>query len=221
MVVLAALLFLAVLVLYTGKKTRHLLEKQKQHDIFTGQIIGAFAKTIDIKDHYTKGHSFRVAEYARKLAQRLNYTELSPEEIYNIALLHDIGKIAVPDAILNKPCELTEEEYEIVKQHAHNGYEILKEIESVPELALGAGFHHERVDGDGYPFHKGGSEIPYVARIIAVADTFDTMNSTRPYRDKLSLEEIMEELRRVSGTQLQPEIVEVMLQLIDEGVIKP
>lgn len=220
MILLIGLLFLVAAILYTGKKTRHLLEKQKQHAIFTSQIIRAFAKTIDIKDHYTNGHSFRVAEYARKMAERLEYKELKPEEVYNIALLHDIGKIAVPDALLNKPSELTPEEYEEVKQHAHNGYEILKEIESVPELALGAGFHHERVDGAGYPFHKGGEEIPYVARIIAVADTFDTMNSTRPYRMKLSIEEIIEELKRVSGSQLAPEIVEVMLQLIEEGEIE-
>lgn len=214
------LLSLAVVGFYISKKTVHLVEKQKEQKLFINQIIRAFAKSIDIKDHYTNGHSFRVADCARKIAQRLGYDDTKVENVYNIALLHDIGKIAVPDTILNKPGKLTSEEYAMIKQHAKYGYDILKEIESFPELALGAGYHHERIDGAGYPFGKSGEEIPYVARIIAVADTFDAMNSTRPYRKKMPKEEIVAELKRVSGTQLEPEIVDVLLQLMDENAFE-
>ena len=176
-----------------------------------------FAKSIDLKDQYTNGHSFRVAEYTKMIAEKLGYDEAEVDEVYRITLMHDIGKITIPDQILNKPGKLTDEEFMIMKQHAINGYEILKEIETSPELALGAGFHHERIDGKGYPFGKAGDEIPDVAQIIAVADTFDAMNSTRPYREKMKMEDITAELKRVAGTQLNEKYVQVLLTLIEEG----
>lgn len=217
-VILAAAFLLSVLaVAYIRNKTGKLVKKQRENKIFINQMIQAFATCIDLKDKYTKGHSFRVARYAALLAEKMGYDKNQVSNIYDIALLHDIGKITVPDEILNKPEELTEEEYAVMKQHAQNGYDILKKIEISPELSLGAGYHHERMDGNGYPFGKKGEEIPKIAQIIAAADTFDTMNSTRPYRERMKMEDILAELRRIAGTQLNAEIVQLMIALIESG----
>ncbi len=200
-----------------NEELKRVIENEKEGELFINQMIRAFAKSIDIKDQYTKGHSFRVAEYTKKIAGRLGYRDKRLEKIYHIALLHDIGKVIIPENILNKPGRLTDNEYEVMKQHAQYGYEILKEIDCLPHLALGAGYHHERIDGKGYPNGKSEEEIPQIAKIIAVADTFDAMNSTRPYRECMSMEKIVAELKRVAGTQLDPAIVNVLLELIDEG----
>lgn len=217
LLVLVILLAAASSVIYTRHKTGKLLKKQKENKIFKKQMIQAFATCIDLKDKYTKGHSFRVAKYAAKLAEKMGYDKEKVAEIYDIALLHDIGKITIPDDILNKPQELTDEEYAVMKQHAKNGYDILKKIEISPELSLGAGYHHERIDGHGYPFGKTGEEIPEIAQIIAVADTFDTMNSNRPYRERMKRDDILAELRRIAGTQLNAEIVQLMIAMIEGG----
>ena len=213
----AVLLTLFITHTYTRNKMEKLLQKQEENKKFIRQMIQVFAKSIDIKDQYTNGHSFRVAGYTKMIAESLGYSEAEVDEIYRVGLMHDIGKITIPDDILSKPGKLTEEEYEIMKQHAINGYNILKEIETLPELALGAGFHHERIDGKGYPFGKVRDEIPDVAQIIAVADTFDAMNSTRPYREKMEMDDIVAELKRVAGTQLSERYVQVLLTLIEEG----
>lgn len=196
------------------------IQNGKESEIFINQMILAFAKSIDLKDKYTRGHSFRVAEYTKKIAERMGCSDKHLEDAYRIALLHDIGKIIVPDDILNKPEQLTDSEYEVMKLHAQYGYDILKVIDCLPDLAVGAGYHHERLDGRGYPNGKTGDEIPEIARIIAVADTFDTMNSTRPYREKLPMEAIVEELKRVAGTQLDAKAVDVLLELIAEGELE-
>ena len=210
--------FLAVHI-YTRRKMAKLLQKQKEQQAFISQVIQAFAKSIDLKDHYTNGHSFRVADYTRKIAEKMGYSESEVEKIYQIGLMHDIGKVTIPDGVLNKPGRLTDEEYAIMKQHAINGYDILKSVEMAPDLALGAGFHHERIDGRGYPFGKTADEIPPVAQMIAVADTFDAMHSSRVYRKKLEMADIIAELKRVSGTQLNPDYVNALLELIEEGKI--
>lgn len=201
-----------------NEELQRVLNEEKEGERFINQMIHAFAKSIDIKDQYTKGHSFRVAEYTKIIAARLGYSDKTLENIYHIALLHDIGKVVIPEEILNKPGQLTDNEYETIKRHAQYGYEILKEIDCLPNLALGAGYHHERLDGKGYPQGKCADEIPEIARIIAVADTFDAMHSTRPYRKSMPIENIIAELKRVSGTQLDAKIVDVLLELIDEGV---
>lgn len=206
-------------ILEKNKELQKAIQEEKEGERFINQMIHAFSKSIDIKDQYTKGHSSRVAEYTRIIAERLGYTGKMLENIYHIALLHDIGKVIIPEEILNKPGKLTDEEYEIIKLHAQYGYEILKEIDCLPNLALGAGFHHERLDGRGYPRGKTDVEIPEIAKIIAVADTFDAMHSTRPYRKSMPMENIIAELKRVSGTQLDADIVEVLLNLIDEGAL--
>ena len=212
-----ALVILSIVQVYIRSKTVKLLEKEKQDRIFIRQLIQVFTKSIDVKDEYTNGHSFRVADYTKMIAERAGYSTAEVENFYNIGLMHDIGKIHVPNEILNKPGRLTDEEFEIMKQHPVNGYEILKEVDILPELALGAGFHHEKIDGTGYPFGKAADEIPNVAQIIAVADTFDAMHSTRPYRKQMKMEDIVAELKRVSGTQLSEKYVNVLLSLIEEG----
>ena len=195
------------------------LEKKREEDRkLISQLSRTFAKCIDIKDTYTNGHSFRVAAYTKMIAGKLGCSEDQIEEYYNIALLHDIGKIGIPDKILNKPEALDDEEYKEMKTHAQKVYEILSDFEKIePELAYGAGYHHERYDGKGYPKGLKGDEIPKVAQIIAVADTFDAMYSTRPYRKQLPLDVVMEEIQRIAGQQLNPDLVEVFVELYKEG----
>ena len=216
----AALVILLIVQAYTRHKMEKLLEKEENDRTFIREIIHVFAKSIDVKDDYTNGHCFRVAEYTKLIAEKAGYSKADVEKFYNIGVMHDIGKINVPDEILKKPGKLTDEEFVIMKQHALNGYEILKDVKVLPELSWGAGYHHERVDGKGYPFGKAGDEIPDVAQIIAVADTFDAMHSTRSYRKKMPMEDIVKELKRVAGTQLSEKYVNLLLQLIEEGKIE-
>lgn len=194
-------------------------KKQKENKQYINQIIHAFATSIDIKDKYTNGHSMRVAKYAKMIAKKAGFTDKEAEAVYNIGLLHDIGKITVPDEILNKPGRLDDEEFNVIKKHTSNGSEILKGIEIAPDLAIGAQYHHERIDGHGYPSGMEGDEIPEIAQIIAVADTFDAMYSTRPYRKQMPIEKVMEELKRCAGTQLSEKYVDVMIRLIEEGAM--
>ena len=212
----AALAALAVALFYQ-EKTRRLLRKQAEQKQLINEMSKAFASCIDMKDSYTHGHSHRVAKYTQMLAERLGKSKEETEELYNIALLHDIGKISIPDNILNKPERLTDEEFAIMKNHSARGYEILKDITIDPNLALGAGYHHERIDGKGYPRGVSGDEIPEVAQIIAVADTFDAMYSTRPYRKRLPLETVASEIQKSAGTQLNAKVVDVFMQLVREG----
>lgn len=163
-----------------------LLEKQTKRDQkLLHEVITAFANSIDAKDEYTHGHSSRVAEYSKKLAEMNFKTEQECEEIYYAALLHDIGKIGIPDSIITKDGKLTDEEYETIKQHPALGAKILKSITEFPYLSIGAGGHHERYDGKGYPHHLKGTDIPEIARIVSVADAYDAMSSKRSYRDPI------------------------------------
>ena len=217
---LGVFLIIFLIVMYFKRKSDEALKKEQETRELINEITTAFAKTIDMKDRYTNGHSFRVANYTRLLAEKLGYSKDEIADMYNIALLHDIGKLAIPDAILNKPEGLNDEEYAIMKSHAEKGYEVLKEITIAPDLAIGAGYHHERLDGKGYPNGLKEEEIPFVAQIIAVADTFDAMYSTRPYRKKLPIETVLAELKKVAGTQLNEKVVEQLVALAEEGKIK-
>ena len=202
---------------YVRKKTRALEKKQKETMALVAGITEAFAKVIDMKDRYTNGHSTRVAKYTAMLAKELGYDEETVEKYYRTALLHDIGKVGVPYEVLNKPGKLTDEEYEIIKSHSSQGYEALKQISIMPELAVGAGAHHERPDGKGYPRHLKGDEIPRVAQIIAVADCFDAMYSNRPYRRRMNFEKAVSIIKEVSGTQLTSDVVDAFLRLVEKG----
>ncbi len=214
----AALLTLWGVVRFFIRRKTHALEKKNQETMaLIGGITEAFAKVIDMKDRYTNGHSSRVAKYTAILSKELGYDDETVEKYYRIALLHDIGKIGVPPEVLNKPGKLTDEEFEIIKSHTSKGYDALKEITIMPELAVGAQAHHERPDGRGYPNHLKGDEIPRVAQIIAVADCFDAMYSNRPYRNRMNFEKVVSIIKEVSGTQLTPDVVDAFLRLVDKG----
>lgn len=179
-------------------------------------IVQTLAGTIDAKDTYTKGHSGRVADYSREIARRFGYSESELNDIYMMGLLHDIGKIGVPDAVINKPGRLTDEEYEIIKKHPQMGAKILENIEEKKDLAVGARWHHERYDGGGYPDGIKGEEMPEQARIIAVADAYDAMTSYRSYRDPMPQSRVRDEIKKGIGTQFDPRFAKIMLEMIAE-----
>ena len=206
---------------YFNKRNEALLEKQEEDRLFISEIMHTFAKCIDMRDSQNRGHSFRVAYYTKMLAEKLResrgYTDEQIEEFHNIALLHDIGKLSIPDKILNKPSRLDDDEFVIMKSHAEAGGKILSGVKIVKDLAVGASCHHERIDGKGYPKGLKGDEIPEVARIIAVADTFDAMYSTRPYRKQMLLSDVLAEISRIKGTQLEEEVVDALMALAEEN----
>ncbi len=179
-------------------------------------VVHTLADAIDAKDAYTKGHSGRVADYSKEIAKRFGYSTERQEEIYMMGLLHDVGKIGVPDAVINKPGRLTDEEYEIIKTHPTRGAKILQNIEEMPKLATGAHWHHERYDGKGYPDGLSGENIPEEARIIAVADAYDAMTSNRSYRGVIPQDVVKGELIKGSGTQFDPRFAAIMLDIIAE-----
>ncbi len=183
------------------------------------ETILAIAKTVDAKDENTSQHSQRVSEYSVLIARELGFSEKECENIKQVALLHDIGKIGIPDRVLNKPAKLTDEEYALMKSHVTRGAEILKDFTLIDHVIEGALYHHEKYDGTGYPQGLSGEDIPLYGRIIGVADAFDAMTANRVYRKKLSFDYVVNELKRCSGTQFDPEIVEIMLKLINENKI--
>ena len=178
------------------------------------QTIAMIANTVDAKDTYTEGHSRRVAAYSYAIAKKLGMSDQEADDIRTIGLLHDIGKIGIPDSVLHKPGKLTDDEYHIMKMHPTIGAHILKDVKIVDGLEVGAHYHHERYDGKGYPDGLAGKQIPYIARIICVADCFDAMHSNRIYRSRFSMEYILDELKNNEGTQFDPEIAEAMISLI-------
>ena len=194
-----------------------LIERQKRDKKLTREIIEAFAKVVDLKDNYTQGHSFRVAKYTEMLARELGYDDETVEKYHNIALMHDIGKVGVPDAVLKKPGKLSDEEFDLIKSHTSRGFEVLENISLMPEIAIGARAHHERPDGKGYPLGLKGSDMPRVAQIIAVADCFDAMYSDRPYRSRMNFDKVVSIIKEVSGTQLTPDVVDAFLRLVEKG----
>ncbi|UQZ91038.1 hypothetical protein C4J81_18165 [Deltaproteobacteria bacterium Smac51] len=202
--------------LYNIHKTRAILKKQQEYRDITQQAIKAIADTIDAKDRYTAGHSHRVAEYSMAIARRMHFSEKQLEDLYYTALLHDIGKVGLEDQILNKQAALTDGEYMKMKNHVRVGGEILKSITVVKDIATGAKYHHERYDGKGYCEGLKAEEIPLFARIICVADSYDAMNSDRPYRKGLPQDVIIAELRRGAGTQFDAKIVAIMVDIINE-----
>lgn len=179
-------------------------------------ILRALAYTIDAKDRYTSGHSQRVADYSLALARRMGKSEEEQKTIYFAGLLHDVGKIRVPEEVINKPGKLTEEEFDQIKIHPISGYHILKDIYEDVRIAYGAKYHHERYDGNGYPNGLSGENIPEIARIICVADSYDAMASNRSYRNALPQEVVRREIEMGKGKQFDARIADVMLQLMAE-----
>ena len=214
---LGMILAAATVILIIRRKTKILLKKQEEQRRYIDDITKVFSQCVDMRDPYTNGHSTRVAKYTALLASELGKNDGEVWKMYQAALLHDVGKISIPDAVLNKPSRLSDEEYALMKSHAQRGAEVLGNIQIETGLAEGAGAHHERYDGKGYPKGLKGEEIPEVARIIAVADTFDAMYSTRPYRVKMELGTVVEEIKKGSGTQFSPDVVDAFMRLYQKG----
>ena len=208
-ILIALLIFVVISV-----KIRQYRERHEHDNKMIRESIETFTGFIDAKDPYTNGHSNRVARYSRLIAEKLGCEGEELDRIYYIALLHDCGKIGIPDSILSKPEKLTDEEYQVIKSHTVQGGEILNHFKSLEGVNEGALYHHERYDGKGYPKGLAGKEIPLIARIICVADSFDTMNSNRVYRKKLTKECIINEIETNKGRQFDPEIADVMLKLL-------
>lgn len=190
--------------------------KTKENERLSMHVVQTLAEAIDAKDKYTNGHSARVAQYAREIARRYGYTTKQQEDIYMMGLLHDVGKIGIPDSVINKPGSLTAEEYEVIKTHSRVGARILRKIEEMPKLVESARWHHERYDGTGYPDGLIGESIPEEARIIAVADAYDAMSSRRSYRDILDQKTVRQEIIKGKGTQFDPGFADIMLAMIEE-----
>ena len=225
-IIISSLVIIWITWFITRKKTERTLLKQKyeleyaRKQIEMGnETILSIARTVDAKDSNTSEHSFRVSEYSVAIAKKLGYSREKCENLRQMAMLHDIGKIGIPDAILNKPGKLTDEEYEIMKTHVIRGGEILKDFTLIDNVSIGALYHHERYDGKGYCHGLKGEELPLDARIIGIADAFDAMTANRVYRKQLELDEVIKELKRCSGTQFDPKLVDILLHLIDKGVI--
>lgn len=221
-IIVSALVFLciALFLVISAKNIRKFQRKERESrerlDELNTNIIRALAYTIDAKDRYTSGHSQRVADYALAIAKRMGKTEEEQKIIYYAGLLHDIGKIRVPEELINKPGGLTEDEFNQIRVHPVSGYHILKDIHEDIRIAYGAKYHHERYDGKGYPNALEGENIPEIARIIGVADSYDAMASDRRYRDALPQEVIRSEFEKGRGTQFDKEIADIMIQMIDE-----
>ena len=190
--------------------------KTRENEGLSLHVVQTLADAIDAKDTYTNGHSGRVANYSREIARRCGYSEKAQNEIYMMGLLHDVGKIGVPDAVINKPGKLTDEEFAAMKNHPVMGAKILGNIKERPELVTGARWHHERWDGRGYPDGIGGTEIPEQARIIAVADAYDAMTSNRSYRGAMEQSRVRDQIESGRGTQFDERFADIMLQMIDE-----
>lgn len=196
---------------------RELFKKTKEVEMVTMHSIMSIANTIDAKDKYTSGHSIRVAKCSMAIARELGWTEEEQQNIQYVALLHDIGKIGIPDAVLNKPSNLTEEEFAMIKKHPIIGGEILKEIHTIPHVQEGALFHHERYDGKGYPHGLKGRDIPLFGRIVCIADTYDAMSTDRVYRKRLSDEKIISEYEKYKGTQFDPNLTNLFVRMLKNG----
>ena len=177
--------------------------------------IGILRQTVEAKDPYTRGHSDRVSEYSVLIGKKLGLDEKTLHILKTGGLFHDIGKIGIPDSILLKESKLSDEEYSQIKNHPMIGVHMLGDAAIFTDILPIVKHHHERYDGRGYPSQLVGDDIPYVARIAAVADTFDAMTSKRSYRDSLPIDVVRAEIERCSGTQFDPNIAKVFLSIMD------
>jgi len=200
------------------RRLRHALRQNQELFLET---IRTLAAAIDAKDPYTRGHSERVSSYSMAIARHLS---LSQEEVFRVriaAILHDVGKLGIRDGILNKPAGLTDEEYSVMRQHPEIGAQIMAPIRMLKDIIPGIRNHHETWDGSGYPDGLAGNEIPMVARIIAAADTFDAMTTTRPYQDAMTLDYVLSKMTEMSRTRFAPEVIDALVAAVNAGDITP
>ncbi len=221
-VLIAAVIYLIIVVFCVismqriNKAEESEMESMEQLRQMNMNIIRSLSYAIDAKDRYTRGHSQRVAEYSLAIAKRMGKSEEEQEVIYRAGLLHDVGKIRVPGSVINKPGKLTDEEFDQIRIHPVIGFHILRDISRDERLGYGAKFHHERYDGTGYPNGLKGEDIPEIARIIGVADSYDAMASNRSYRNALPQDVVRQEIEKGKGKQFDPKIADIMLQMIEE-----
>jgi HD-GYP domain-containing protein (c-di-GMP phosphodiesterase class II) len=194
----------------------HNVELFRDREALLVGIVRAMVSAIDAKDPYTCGHSERVALVAQYLGEQLGLAKKECEHLYLTGLLHDLGKLGVPDAVLSKPGRLSSEEMDQIRKHPEGGWAILQDLDQLQHLVPGILCHHERYDGTGYPDGLAGEVIPLAARILAVADAYDAMVSDRPYRAGMPHEKVEKVLRRGSGTQWDPKVIEAFLRNLPE-----
>lgn len=227
---MAYLMFVCIMVIvyitwmFAVMRSRKIINKQqaeiafaRKQAIMGNETIIAIAKTVDAKDVNTSEHSERVSQYSVLIAKKLGWTDEQCENLRKVALLHDIGKIGIPDSILNKPSRLTEDEYAVMKSHVVIGSKILKDFTIVDNVQDGVMYHHERYDGKGYVEGLSGEQIPKDARIIGIADAFDAMTSNRVYRNRMNMDYVVSELKKGRGTQFDPQLVDIMMELLSDG----
>ena len=199
---------------------RQFTKQRQEHDNqIIEQTMKTFTNFIDNKDTYTQGHSTRVAAYVREMAKRMGMSEQEQLNIYYAGLMHDIGKLTIADEVLNKTSRLSSEEWNLIQQHTTNGAALLKNFTILPEVNDAVLYHHERYDGTGYINRLSGKEIPLVARMVGIADSYDAMNTNRCYRLKFSEERIISELERCRGKQFDPDLVPYLISMIKDGTI--
>lgn len=192
----------------------------ENRELFLG-TVKSLAAAIDGKDPYTRGHSERVSRISLAIAQRLGLDDAECEKIRISALLHDVGKIAIDDKILKKPASLTDDEFEVMKQHPQKGFKIMSQIGAMKEFLPGMYMHHEMVDGKGYPQGLKGDEIPLMGKIVAVADTFDAMTTDRPYQQAMKFEDAVKRIESFVGTRYDPAVVAAFVEACNDGQIRP
>jgi len=199
------------------ERTKQLAAKNTELRTAYVQTIRALAEAVDAKDAYTRGHSERVGVYASRIAREMTMRKEMIERVYIAGLLHDVGKIGIPDAIITKPARLSEDEYEQIKQHPAIGAKILEPVEFLRNIVPCVRHHHEWFDGStrGYPDRLRGDQIPLPSRVILVADTVEAMTSDRPYRKGMPIESVVRELHKYSGSQFDPTVVEAFLRLLE------
>ena len=202
------------------KQTSIAVDRAKKLELMNDEMVDMLAVAIDAKDEYTNGHSFRVASYAAALARKIGMPEDEIMTLRREAMLHDIGKIGIPDAVLNNPNRLSDEQYEIIKSHTTIGARILSEASALEGATAVAEFHHERYDGKGYPKGLKGEEIPFHARIVTIADSYDAMQSDRIYNKGFKPSVIKKELEEGRGTQFDPVLLDAFMEMFNSGMLE-
>ena len=204
---------LVILLVEKSRKVDVLQKKQKQYHDIVNQSLETFAHAIDAKDQNTNGHSQRVAIYSAEIAKRMGMSDEEQEQIYYMGMLHDIGKIGIPDAILKKPGKLTEEKMQIIRNHPTIGGEILKDFTAIQGISDGARYHHERYDGNGYPDGLKGEEIPIAAQVVSIVDAYDALTSKRVYKEAYSHEEALKMIQKGKCGVFNPLLIECLMDI--------
>jgi putative nucleotidyltransferase with HDIG domain len=200
---------------------RRLKKALRQNQELFLETIKTLAAAIDAKDKYTRGHSDRVSSYSVAMARHLGMNQEAVFRVHIAAILHDVGKLGIRESILNKPGGLSDDEFEVMKQHPAIGAQIMSPIRMLKDIIPGIRNHHETWDGSGYPDHLKGEEIPMVARIIGVADTFDAMTTNRPYQKGMAFDYVASKMRSMAGSKFDPVVVDAFAAAIEEGDIYP